>query len=113
VDLKFQTFYGRIGLTFNNGRIEGSVDLMYGINQIKAKDKCPYQITFHIKPKLPKSLKIFGEMGVVIAKDDIQGKLKNRGSTCMFVRYSVEHTNDVYQMLNLNTKTIIQKGDVV
>jgi hypothetical protein len=35
-------------------------------------------------------------MGVVITIDDIQGKLKNRGLTCMFVGYSVDHTNDVY-----------------
>jgi hypothetical protein len=29
-------------------------------------------------------------------KSDIQGKLTNRGTTCMFVGYSVYHSNDVY-----------------
>jgi hypothetical protein len=50
-------------------------------------------------------------MGVVTTKDDIQGKLKNRSVTCMVVGFSVNHANDVYWMLNLNSKRIIQTRD--
>jgi hypothetical protein len=50
---------------------------------------------------------------VVTTKDDIQSKLKNRGLTYMFVGYSVDHANNVYIMLNLNTKRIINTRDVV
>jgi hypothetical protein len=81
------------------------------ITSIKAKDEFPYQIIFGSKPKLLTSLRIFGEMGVVTTKDDIQGKLKNRGLTSMSVEYSVDHANDVNQMLNLYSKRIIQTRD--
>ena len=36
-----------------------------------------------------------------------QGKLRNRGTVCMFVGYSVDHAHDVYRMLNLETDHII------
>jgi hypothetical protein len=49
-------------------------------------------------------------MGVVTTKDDIQGKIKSRGSTCLIMRISFDHANDAYQMLNLR---IIQGRDVV
>jgi hypothetical protein len=52
-------------------------------------------------------------MGVVITKDDVQGKVKDCGLICMLVGYSVDHTNDVYRMLNLNSKRIVQTIDVV
>jgi hypothetical protein len=31
----------------------------------------------------------------------------------VFVEYSVNHTNDVYSMLNLDTKSIIQSRDII
>jgi hypothetical protein len=52
-------------------------------------------------------------MGVVNTNNNIQGKLKNRGTTCMFMEYSVDPSNDVYRMLNLETKKIIYSRDVV
>jgi hypothetical protein len=51
-------------------------------------------------------------MVIVTTKDGIQRKLKDRGLTCRFVGYSVDHANDVYRMLNLNSKSIIQKREV-
>jgi hypothetical protein len=73
---------------------------------------CRYRLMFGSKQKLPSSLKIFGEMGVVTTKDDIQSKLKNRQLTSMFIGYSIDHANDVDQMLNLDTKRIINTRDV-
>jgi hypothetical protein len=52
-------------------------------------------------------------MGVVTIKSDIQGKLTNRGTTFMFVGYSVNHSNDVYRMLNLDSKRIMNSRDVI
>jgi hypothetical protein len=52
-------------------------------------------------------------MGVVTTKDEIQAKLKSRGSTFMFVGYSFDHANDVYRILNLNSKRITQTRDVI
>jgi hypothetical protein len=125
VERKFQTFYERISANLNNGGLEDSVrtgiwaefaratTLLSNISSIKTKDKCSYQIMFWKKPMLPISLRIFGEIGVVTNKDDIQVKLKSRSLNCMFVRYSVDHANDVYRMLNLNSKRIIQTRDVI
>jgi hypothetical protein len=52
-------------------------------------------------------------MGVVTTKSDIQGKLTNCGTTCMFVGYSVNHSNDVYRILNLDSKRIIHSRDII
>jgi hypothetical protein len=58
-------------------------------------------------------LRSFGEIGVVTTKDNIQSKLKNRGTPSMFVGYSVHHANDVYRMLNLDTKRIIRSRNII
>jgi hypothetical protein len=60
---------------------------------------------FGSKPKLPTSLRIFGE----IIENDIIGNLKNRGLTRMFVGYSIDQTSYFYQMLKMNSKKIFQK----
>ena len=91
----------------------GTVTFLSNIISIKAQDECPYQLLFGVKPKLPSSLRTFGEMGVVTTKTEIQGKLKNCGITCMFMGYSVDHSNNVLRMLNLKTKNIINSRDVV
>jgi hypothetical protein len=87
------------------------VTFLSNITSLKGQDKCPYQLLFGSTPKLPSNLRSFGEMGVVATKSDIQGKLTNRGSTCMFVGYSVNHSNDVYRMLILDSKRIIHSRD--
>jgi hypothetical protein len=94
---KFQTLYGRIRATLNEKGFDDNVrtvvwaecarttTLHSNFTSIMAKDNFPYQLLFGSKPKLPKNLKIFGEMDVVTSKDDIQGKLENHGLACMFV----------------------------
>jgi hypothetical protein len=68
---------------------------------------------FGRKLKLPKILSIFKEMGVVTTKDDVQVNSKNRGLTSMLVGYSVVQANEVYRVLNLNSKMMIQTRDTV
>jgi Reverse transcriptase (RNA-dependent DNA polymerase) len=125
VERKFQTFYGRIRAMLNNAGLKNgvrsgvwaecakTVTFLSNITTIKVQQKCPFQLLYGCKPKLAPSLRFFGEMGVVTTKKDIQGKLKNRGMTCMFMGYSVDHSNDVYRMLNLETKKIILSRDIV
>jgi hypothetical protein len=67
VERKFQIFYGRIRARFDNGGIEDSVrtgvwaefaritTFLSNIILIKAKDKCPYEIMFSSKSKLPQT----------------------------------------------------------
>jgi hypothetical protein len=38
---------------------------------------------------------------------------KVRGTICMFVAYSVQHVNDLYRMMNLDTNSIIQSQDII
>jgi hypothetical protein len=57
--------------------------------------------------------KVTNKFSVVTTKANIQNKLKKRRTTCIFVGYSVHHTNDVYRMLNLDTKRIIQSRDII
>ena len=58
------------------------------------------------------NLRLFGEMGVVTTKEKIQGKLKDRGTVCMFVGYPPSHACDVYRMLNMSTRHVIKSRDI-
>jgi hypothetical protein len=120
----FQTFYGRIRTTLNCARLKdrmrhgvwaecaNTVTFLSNITDLKSKDVCPYQLLFGSKPKLPESLRSFGEVGVVTTKCNIQGKLSNRGAVYMFVGYSVDYAHDVYCMLTLETDHVINSRDI-
>jgi hypothetical protein len=124
VERKFQTFYGKIRASLNCAGLKDelrsgvwaecarTITFLHNITSIKAKEVCPYELLISGKPNLAEKLKSFGEIGVVITKDDIQGKLKNRGTFCMYVGNSVDHANDVYCMLNLDTKGIVHSRDI-
>jgi hypothetical protein len=90
------------------------VTFLSNITALKSRDFCPYQLLYiwGLKPKLPESLRLFGEVGVVTPKSSIQGKLRNRGTVCMFVGYSVDHAHDVYCMLNLEINRVINFRDI-
>jgi len=81
-----------------------TVIFLSNVTSFKAQDKCPYQLLFGVKTKLPSSFRAFGEMGVAITNAEIQGKLTNHGTTCMFMGYLVDHSNDVFRILNLESK---------
>jgi hypothetical protein len=124
VERKFQTFYGRIRATLNFAGLKdrmrhgvwaecaNTVTFLSNIIALKSKDVCPYQLLFGSKPKLPESLRSFGEVGVVTTKSNIQVKLRSCGTVCMFVGYSVGHVHDVYCMLNLETNHVLNFGDI-
>jgi hypothetical protein len=125
LERKFQTFFGRIRAMLNSAGVKDqlrsgvwaecaiTVTFLSNVTSIKNKEVCPYELLFGCKPKLPTSLRSFGEIGVVTTKANIQSKLKNRGTPCMFVGYSVHHANDVYRILNLDTKRIIHSRDII
>jgi hypothetical protein len=125
VERKFQTFYGRIRALLNNAGLNNevrsgvsaectrTVTFLSNIAAIKVQEKCLFQLLYGSKPKLAPSLRIFGEMGVVTTKNGIQGKLKNRGTICVSMGYFVDHSNDVYSILNLELKKIENSRDIV
>jgi hypothetical protein len=116
---KFQTFYGRIRFSLNCAGLKDelrsgvwaecarTITFQHNITSIKTKEVCLHELLFGGKPKLAEKLKSFGEIGVVTTKDDIQGKLRNCGTFCLFVGYSVDHANNVYRLLNLDTKRTV------
>jgi hypothetical protein len=125
VERKFQTFFGRIRAMLNSASF--TKDLRSGvwaecamtatflsnITSIKNKAICPHQLLFGSKPRLPESLRSFGEIGIITTKSDIQGKLTNRGTPCMFMGYPVNHAHDVYRLLNMETKYVINSRDII
>jgi hypothetical protein len=46
--------------------------LLLNVTSIKNKEICPYELLFGCKPKLPTSLRSFGEVGVVTTKANIK-----------------------------------------
>jgi hypothetical protein len=122
VERKFQIFYGRIRATLNCARLKDrlrngvwaecarTVTFLSNITALKSRDVCPYQLLFGPKPKSPESLKVIGEVGVDTTKNNTQGKLRNRGTVCMFVGYLVDHAHNAYHRLNLETNRIINSG---
>jgi hypothetical protein len=74
VERKFQTLYGRIRAMLNDAGLENdvrsgvwsecanTVTFLSNITSTKTQDKCPHQLLFKVKPKLPSSLRIFGEI---------------------------------------------------
>jgi hypothetical protein len=90
-----------------------SVTHLSNIMSTKLSFKSPFELLYGKKPKLHNNLKMFGEVGVVTTKERIQAKLSNRGTICMFVGYTEHHSRDVYRMLNLTTKSIINSQDII
>jgi hypothetical protein len=122
---KVQTFFGRIRAMLNSAGLKDhlrsgvwaecamTVTFLSNITSIKNKMICPSQLLLGCKTKLPESLRSFGKIGVVMTKNDIQRKLTNRGTPCIFMGYSVNHAHDVYTNLNMDTKKVINSQDIV
>ena len=49
-------------------------------------------------PGFSKWLRTWGEAGVVTTKNPVHPKMKPRGTLCMFIEYSKNHSPDTYEM---------------
>jgi hypothetical protein len=70
--------------------------------------KFPIELMFNKKAKGFRNLKRFGEMCVAITKNKIQEKLSDKETVCVFVGYAVNDADNVYRLLNPETKSIIK-----
>ena len=125
VERKFQTLYGRIRAMLNGAGLQeemrsgiwaecASTATFYSnILATRVTKKSPQELLFGKKSHCAHNLRVFGEMGIVTTKKKIQGKLKDRGTVCMFTGYPPNHACDVYRMLNLKTKHIFNSRDIV
>jgi hypothetical protein len=79
-------------------------------------DKSSFEKWFDYKcPRWFSHMRIFGEIGIVQdgTKNKIRAKLANRGYPAIFVGYPLNHSPDVYQMYNWETKHIVLTRNVV
>jgi len=64
-------------------------------------------------PKFSKYLRTWGEAGVVKLKSPHLPKIYNRGKTCMFIGYSLNHAGDTYRMWDPDSKRVHLSRDIV
>jgi hypothetical protein len=79
----------------------------------KGQAQTRYERFFGNNPKFVNHLRTFGEAGTVKVKKNQYPKLSDRGVTCMFVGYAVDHDGDCYEMLDVNNGTVYVTRDVV
>jgi hypothetical protein len=73
----------------------------------------PHESIFGAKFEKLNNLKRFGEMVVVITEKKIQGKFSNRGTVCMFVGYTQNHSDYVYCLFNVKTMQVVKSRDLI
>jgi hypothetical protein len=64
-------------------------------------------------PKFAKHSRTWGEAGTVTIHQKMQPKILDRGVTCMFVAYAVDHEGDCYIMWNPTTQRVYTTRDVI
>ena len=76
------------------------------------KNKCSYELFYRKTPCNIGSLHTFGEIAVTKGPTNISTKLYLCRRVCMFLRYSEDHTQNVYRGLDLNMKKVVYSQDV-
>jgi hypothetical protein len=64
-------------------------------------------------PGFARHLRTWGEAGTVKIKSLETPKVADRGVQCMMVGYALKHAPDCYQMLNIETKRVMETRDVI
>jgi hypothetical protein len=64
-------------------------------------------------PKFANHLRTWGEAGTVTIRHKMQPKLEDRGMTCVFVGYAVDHEGDCYLMWNPTSKGVYTTRDII
>ena len=59
------------------------------------------------------SLRQFGEMAVVKTAKEHQSKLKDKGTTMIYLGPAADHAKDVYRFLNPGTRKVVESRDVL
>ena len=57
-------------------------------------------------------LRIFGEIGVINNGVKINGKLTNKGNTCMMLGYTTDSLEGTYCLLKLATNRVVKSRNV-
>ena len=124
VERSFATLWGRVRAMLNNSGVDAELRAELWaecaatatkLNNMLSKKggKSPYEL-FHGKEcKFAKKLKLFGEIGIKIARSsNLKEKIANKGDKCIFIGYEDEHPGNTYRVLDLRTKTVMISRDV-
>jgi hypothetical protein len=78
------------------------------------RDSSPFQQFFgkRIKSIVSISTRKFGEMVVVYQNNKMAAKIKDRGTTCIWLGYAADHAAGTYRVYNPQTKQVIFTRDV-
>ena len=79
---------------------------------INGETKTRYEHFLKEFPKFALMLRTWGEAGVVKLKTSTSPKMNNKGTTCMFVGYAKDRSNDSYLMWNVESNFVHVSRDV-
>ncbi len=114
VERKFATLYGRVRSMLNGSKLpkdirdklwaECAATATHVENLIVTPNKTTpaYEQFYGEESKIAKELKILGEVGIAHDTQDIQSKLADRGSICIFVGYATSQASKTYRMFNMS-----------
>lgn len=125
VERKFATLYGRVramkiasGLPKNLSdgfwaEAANTATVLDNILLTSNRDSSPFQQFFGkgIKSIVPISTRKFGEM-VVVYQNKMKAKMKDRGTTCIWLGYAADHAAGTYRVYNQRTQQVIFTRDV-
>ena len=126
VERKFATIYGRVRSMLTAAGIEGelrkslwaeagntAIDLM-NIQVHDKEQRTPYEKISGRKtlPNYSKSLKPFGEIGIILRPNKIKSKIEDRGQRAMMVGYGTQSSVEVYRMYKFDTGNITKTRDI-
>eukprot|EP00957_Ditylum_brightwellii_P181671 13839434-Ditylum_brightwellii.AAC.1 len=79
------------------------------IVEVNGEKKTCYEYFHGTVPKFVKHLRTNGEAGTIKTHKKTTPKIANRGVTCMFVGYAIQHEGNCCEMLDPRT-SIVYKG---
>jgi hypothetical protein len=106
IERKFATFYGKIRALTTVSQLPQKLrddfwphaaHLVTSLKKtiVDQKGSTPHFILKGTDPNWAKSLRTFGEIGIVYTKPPIRNKFTNHCSPCMFIGYAEDHTCNV------------------
>ena len=124
VERKFATLDGRVRAMLNRAHLpkairhklwaEGanSANEAENMSLKVGKSAPPHKMFFGSETKNIWHLRRFGEIGIAKKGPSIQSKMANPGIAVMYLGHASEHGQEVYRLLNLETKRVVMSRDV-
>ena len=79
---------------------------------LRMTDMSPHERFFGRTARYQKSLRIFGEIGVINNGVKISGKLTNKGDVCMMIGYATDSSEGTYRLLKLSTNKVVKSRNI-